>query len=185
MLLRFSFFRLVVTGALLAALGVSAWAEDPEPFAGRGLDGDIDDPPGAVHGYPVYAQGNVSQGVPLHDGQTAQEQQVARGVRRLQAIDPGVVQPLLMEPAEEIVALRRIADFHQAEHVGMDRGDHHGHGLFFGFRLSRVGHQLPVDAARHPQVVLHVVGGDPDIAALDDGRGPCRRRNKRRQNRQE
>ena len=33
MLLRFSFFRLVVTGALLAALGVSAWAEDPEPFA--------------------------------------------------------------------------------------------------------------------------------------------------------
>ena len=79
------------------------------------------------------------------------------------------IDPCRAEPASQILQIPAIADLHESQNIGTNLRDHPDDGLFFRFRLARAGPEVTAYAPRHREVVLHIVGGDPDLPLLRRG----------------
>ena len=147
-------------------------ADHAELVVGRDLDGHVEEAAAHLFRLAVEFKGHVGLRISRHDGEAADEREMAVGVRGLKVFGIHVAKPGGGEPLFEVLEPLRRTHLADAENVGVDLLDHADERCDGRFRLGlRRRPSASCDRAG-PDIVFDVIAGDDHALGL--GRGQRR-----------
>ena len=91
---------------------------------------------------------------------------MAGGVGGLQILAVREIKSGFAKASLQVGELCGLSDFFQSDHIGVNGADHPYHGISLRFWLARIGPHHSLNAPRHRDVVLDIIGGDAETVGL-------------------